>query len=59
MKVSSDNAWELKEEVEELLGTEALLDALCKAMGTFELAENLAYICRMNDIESEFIEEES
>lgn len=58
MAVSVDNAWDLFEELREEMGAEHLLDSLAKAMGNFELAENLDYICRMEDIESEYLEDD-
>ena len=55
-RVATDNAWNLMEEMQEQMGAENLLTALAKAMGLFDLAENLEYICRMEDIDSEYIE---
>ena len=43
--------WEVFEEVENLLGTDELLLALAKAMGTDELHDNLKYIARVYDLQ--------
>lgn len=57
-KVKTDCEWELFEELKELLGEDYLLLSIAKAMGTWELAENLEFICRMEDIGSEYLEDE-
>lgn len=44
--VNSDNAFDVLYDMVELFGCEEMLDALAKAMGTYDLADNLTYICR-------------
>lgn len=46
----SDNAWDAYDIAMEYLGAEGLCEALAKAMGTDELANNLKYIFRVNEI---------
>lgn len=47
--VNSDNAFDVLYDMIELFGCEEMLDALAKAMGTSDLADNLTYICRQYD----------
>lgn len=44
--------WNEEENIRDILGAEELLDSLEKAMGEDMLEDMLAYICRMNDIET-------
>lgn len=44
--------WNEEEKIREILGAEELLDSLEKAIGGDMLEDMLAYICRMNDIET-------
>lgn len=44
--VNSSNAFDVLYDMVELFGCEEMLDALAKAMGTSDLADNLTYICR-------------
>ena len=44
--VNSSNAFDVLYDMVELFGCEEMLDALAKAMGTYDLADNLTYICR-------------
>ena len=44
--------WNEEEKIREMLGAEELLDSLEKAIGEDMLEDMLAYICRMNDIET-------
>lgn len=44
--------WNEEEKIRELLGAEELLDSLEKAIGEDMLEDMLAYICRMNDIDT-------
>ena len=55
--IKSDSVLDALEAAEEALGTEGLLDNLVNAMSTDELKENLEFICRMNDIEGDFLED--
>ena len=48
--------WEEIERVENILGKEEFLDSLEKALGTDELGDLTAYICRVNDIETKLVE---
>lgn len=54
----SDNAWDAYDIAMEYLGAEGLCEALAKAMGTDELANNLKYIFRVNEIPFNEDEEE-
>lgn len=45
--------WEKFKKMKELLGTETLLEELAKAMGDWNLEDNLVFIARMYDLESE------
>lgn len=47
--VNSDNAFDVLYDMVELFGCEEMLEALAKAMGTSDLADNLTYICRQYD----------
>ena len=47
--VNSNNAFDVLYDMVELFGCEEMLDALAKAMGTSDLADNLTYICRQYD----------
>lgn len=47
--VNSSNAFDVLYDMVELFGCEEMLDALAKAMGTSDLADNLTYICRQYD----------
>ena len=47
--VENDQAWDALDMFTEVYGAEYTLDALARAMGTEELANNLAYIFRMHD----------
>lgn len=47
--VNSSNAFDVLYDMVELFGCEEMLDALAKAMGTYDLADNLTYICRQYD----------
>lgn len=42
--------YEIMENMEEQIGTKALLDSLFSALSTDEVQENLKYIDRMNDL---------
>ena len=53
MKATTENAWALMEELKDIVGAEEQLDALARALGTFKLADNLEYICRMWDFDWE------
>lgn len=44
--------WNEEEKIRDILGAEELLDSLEKAIGEDMLEDMLAYICRMNDIET-------
>ena len=59
--VNSDNAFDVLYDMVELFGCEEMLDALAKAMGTSDLADNLTYICRQYDYDpnpdSDFVDE--
>lgn len=44
--------WNEEEKIREILGAEELLDSLEKAIGEDMLEDMLAFICRMNDIET-------
>lgn len=48
--IDSSNAWDAYDLAIEYLGADELCEALAKAMGTDELASNLAYIFRMYEI---------
>lgn len=50
--------WNEEEKIREILGAEELLDSLEKAIGGDMLEDMLAYICRMNDIETTLKEKE-
>lgn len=50
--------WNEEEKIREILGAEELLDSLEKAIGEDMLEDMLAYICRMNDIETTLKEKE-
>ena len=54
-EVPDENVWDLYEEMKEAFGAEELLESLARALGTYELGENLAYICRMNDFDSQYL----
>ena len=54
-EVPYDNIWDLYEEMKEAFGAEELLESIAQALGTYELGQNLAYICRMNDFDSHFL----
>lgn len=47
--VNSSNAFDVLYDMVELFGCEEMLNALAKAMGTSDLADNLTYICRQYD----------
>lgn len=47
--VNSNNAFDVLYDMVELFGCEEMLDALARAMGTDDLADNLTYICRQYD----------
>ena len=55
-KMTTAEFWEEIERIETILGKEQFLDELEKAMGTDELENLTAYICRANDIETELVE---
>ena len=64
--VNSSNAFDVLHDMVELFGCEEMLNALAKAMGTSDLADNLTYICRQYDydpnpdsVEESLTEEES
>jgi len=46
----SDNVWDAYDIALDYLGAEGLCEALAKAMGDVELADNLKYIFRVNEI---------
>lgn len=48
--ITSSNAWDAYDTAKEYMGAEELCEALARAMGTDELAENLEYIFRMYEI---------
>ena len=48
--INSSNAWDAYDVAMEYMGAEYLCEALAKAMGTDELAENLEYIFRVYEI---------
>lgn len=50
--------WEAVEEAKELMGVDALLDALTLAMGRDELESKLLYVIRSNDLADAEEEEE-
>jgi hypothetical protein len=50
--------WNEEEKIRDILGAEELLDSLEKAIGEDMLEDMLAYICRMNDIETTLKEKE-
>ena len=54
-EVNQGEAWDLLDELVEALGPEEMLMALAKAMGTYELEENLAFICRQYDFRSQHL----
>lgn len=56
-EIPVDKVWDVYDELVEIMGAEGLLLSLAKAMGTEELADNLAYICRMNDLEISSLED--
>lgn len=47
--VNSSNAFDVLYDMVELFGCEKMLDALAKAIGTSDLADNLTHICRQYD----------
>ena len=47
--VNSNNAFDVLYDMVELFGCEEMLNALARAMGTDDLADNLTYICRQYD----------
>ena len=47
--VNSNNAFDVLYDMVELFGCEEMLNALAKAIGTSDLADNLTYICRQYD----------
>ena len=59
--VNSSNAFDVLYDMVELFGCEEMLDALAKAMGTSDLADNLTYICRQYDYDpnpdSDYVDE--
>lgn len=59
--VNSNNAFDVLYDMVELFGCEEMLDALAKAMGTSDLADNLTYICRQYDYDpnpdSDYVDE--
>lgn len=54
-EVKSGEAWDLLDELVEALGPEEMLTALAKAIGTYELEDNLAFICRQYDFRSQHL----
>lgn len=56
MKMTTAEFWEEIERIETILGREEFLDELEKALGTDELEDLTAYICRVNDIETKLVE---
>lgn len=50
--------WNEEEKIRDILGAEELLDSLEKAIGEDMLEDMLAFICRMNDIETTLKEKE-
>lgn len=50
--------YEEEEKIREELGVEELLDQIEKALGTYKLEDVLAYIARVNDIETTLKEKE-
>lgn len=56
--VENDQAWDALDMFIEVYGAEYTLDALARAMGTEELANNLAYIFRMHDFREFYGDEE-
>ena len=54
-EVPDENVWDLYEEMKEAFGAEELLESIARALGTYELGQNLAYICRMNDFDSPYL----
>lgn len=55
-EIKSGSEWDAFDYLAEVLGYEELAVSLAKAMGTNELSDLLAYICRNYDIEGDFIE---
>ena len=59
--VNSSNAFDVLYDMVELFGCEEMLDALAKAMGTSDLADNLTYICRQYEYDpnpdSDYVDE--
>ena len=56
--VENDQAWDALDMFTEVYGAEYTLDALARAMGTEELANNLAYIFRMHDFREFYNDED-
>lgn len=54
--MTSEELWEEASRIEGILGAEELLHSLKKAMGDDMLEDLLAYICRVNDIETRCVE---
>ena len=59
--VNSNNAFDVLYDMVELFGCEEMLDALARAMGTDDLADNLTYICRQYEYDpnpdSDYVDE--
>lgn len=56
--IKFDCVEEALEELESVLGTKELLNSITKALSTYELKDILEYICKMYDIEGDFLEDE-
>ncbi len=57
-EVPYDRVGELYDEMLEAFGAEELLESITRAMSTDNLADILAYICRMNDFDSDVFHDE-
>lgn len=49
MRLNKNELFEKMDEMVELMGTDAVLEELARAMSSDELQENLEYIDRMNE----------
>lgn len=50
---SDQKLWKAIDKLKEILGAEELVDQLCQAMSDDDLKDNLKFIVRMNDLNSE------
>ena len=56
-KIQRGHEWDAFEDALEYFGPEMLVEEFARAMGNEELRENLAFIFRMHEYESEFLED--